>query len=462
MTDQIRLKIDQQPALRCRVAPGFAGTVAGTSPIVATPGGGIYTVSIDLAALIAALAPTYPPLDADLTAIGNLTGTGILTRTASNTWAQRTLAAPAAGITIANPAGIAGDPTFALANDLAALEGIGSTNVIPYRSAADTWATVTIGSGLSFAAGTLVVSGVAMAGGRLTLQTVTPVMTTTQSAKTTVYYTPYLHQFVPIYDGTNMTMTDIGGELSQATTDATKSPAAVAASKNYDVFVWSDGGTFRATRGPVWTSDTARGTGAGTSELVMVKGVLLNANAITNGPSTQRGTYVGTIRSNGSSQIDWILGASASGGTAAVLNVWNAYNRVDVGTAVTDSGTGYTLTSATVRQARASAGNQASFVVGLNEDVLRWSTFTRGTYAAVTGANTLSGPGFDTTSAYSTIAAVSQNAAAAANNWSIPLSGIWSPGLGTHFISRNESGDGANANSFDSAAIDALHISMRM
>jgi hypothetical protein len=93
--------------------------------------------------------------DADLTAIAASTGTGLLTRTAADTWATRTLTAPAAGLTITNPAGIAGNPTFALANDLAALEAFSSTNGIPYRSSAYTWGAVTIGAGISFTGGVL-------------------------------------------------------------------------------------------------------------------------------------------------------------------------------------------------------------------------------------------------------------------------------------------------------------------
>lgn len=76
--------------------------------------------------------------DADLTAIAALAATGIAVRTAANTWAQRQVVAPAAGITVTNPAGVAGDITLALANDLAALEGLGSTG-IAVRSAANTW-----------------------------------------------------------------------------------------------------------------------------------------------------------------------------------------------------------------------------------------------------------------------------------------------------------------------------------
>ena len=93
--------------------------------------------------------------DADLDAVAALASTGIAVRTALNTWAQRTLAPPAAGFTITNPAGVAGDPTFVLTNDLAALEALSGTNTIYYRSATDTWTAVTIGGLLSFAAGTL-------------------------------------------------------------------------------------------------------------------------------------------------------------------------------------------------------------------------------------------------------------------------------------------------------------------
>lgn len=88
------------------------------------------------------------PIDADLTAIAALAGTsGVLCKTAANTWALRTLQAPAAGFTITNPAGVAGDPTFALANGLAALEALASTGLVAH-TAADTYAerTIVVGS----------------------------------------------------------------------------------------------------------------------------------------------------------------------------------------------------------------------------------------------------------------------------------------------------------------------------
>ena len=68
--------------------------------------------------------------DAGLTALAAKSSTGILVQTGADTYASRTLVAPAAGFTITDADGIAGNPTFALANDLAALEGLATTGYI--------------------------------------------------------------------------------------------------------------------------------------------------------------------------------------------------------------------------------------------------------------------------------------------------------------------------------------------
>lgn len=100
------------------------------------------------------------PLDATLTALAALDGTaGVLVQTGSDAFARRTLTAPAAGITITNPAGTAGNPTLVLANDLAALEGLSGTGLVT-RTASETFLertltgtanelTVTNGNGVS-------------------------------------------------------------------------------------------------------------------------------------------------------------------------------------------------------------------------------------------------------------------------------------------------------------------------
>ncbi len=91
----------------------------------------------------------------DLAALEGLAANGLVARTATDTMTVRTITAPAAGITLTNGDGVAGNPTLVLANDLAALEALSGTNNIYYRSGVDTWTAVTIGSGLTFSAGTL-------------------------------------------------------------------------------------------------------------------------------------------------------------------------------------------------------------------------------------------------------------------------------------------------------------------
>ena len=95
-----------------------------------------------------------------LTTLSNLSGTGIFAITGTGTAATRTIVAPAAGITVTNGGGVAGDPTIALANDLAAVEGLITTG-IAVRAGTDTWLTRSI---VGPATGLTVTNGSAIAG----------------------------------------------------------------------------------------------------------------------------------------------------------------------------------------------------------------------------------------------------------------------------------------------------------
>jgi len=81
--------------------------------------------------------------DAGLAALAVKSSTGILVQTAADTYTSRSIVAPAAGITITNGSGVAGDPTLVLANDLAAVEGISGTGYA-IRTGADAWTTRSI------------------------------------------------------------------------------------------------------------------------------------------------------------------------------------------------------------------------------------------------------------------------------------------------------------------------------
>lgn len=252
--------------------------------------------------------------------------------------------------------------------------------------------------------------------GRLTLTTGTPVTAADVTGATTVFYTPYQGNTIQLYDGTDWN-THKFTELSQLTTDATKSPAAVANSSNYDIFVWIDSGTLRATRGPLWSSDTARGAGAGTTELEFFEGRLVNKVAITNGPGVRKGHYVGTVRSNASAQINDSL---------ALRGVWNNYNRVSRTGQSTSSGT-----TASSSYGEINSAGRVQFIVGIVEESYNFDIVADVTHNAANGY-VFTAVGLDSTSVV-TGQAVTTWISSAGN----PLPGVARthsyPSIGFHF-----------------------------
>lgn len=280
--------------------------------------------------------------------------------------------------------------------------------------------------------------------GRLTLTSGVAVPSASVAGAATVYYTPAVGSIVPVYDGTHFVPTPFA-ELSQTTTDTTKSPAAVAASSLYDIFVWNDAGTIRATRGPAWTNDTTRSAG---TALVLVGGIYLNNAVITNGPAAQRGTYVGTIRSNASSTIDFIFGTAAAGGGAAFFYVWNLYNQAYFQTEVNDTTASWTYASATVRAANNSTSNRISFVSGLAINGFNGNYQDTLSVPGVINAYGFFGVSLDTTAAlqkYSRVINNTTTGALAAANSAV---GVFPAQIGAHFLQAVEASDGTNTATF--------------
>lgn len=294
---------------------------------------------------------------------------------------------------------------------------------------------------------------IASPGGRLTLTSGVPVMQASVAGAVNVYYTPYTGEKVPIYNGSVMVSTEFS-ELSQSTSDSTKSPAAVAANKVYDLFVWNDAGTLRCTRGPAWTNNTTRGYSLG-----LVDGVMLNASTIANGPAAQRGTWVGTIASNDAGTIDYIFGDAAAGGVAAALHVWNVYNRVAVATRVVDTGAAYTYGSNAIRQPRGSTGNQISYVSGAADDGVMASYCS--SIAAVASGGGSIGIGFNSTAYYGPRQVF---IGPSGSSMYLGLSAaVAVPGtMGKNVILALEQGDGTNANTFNATLSATLSASVML
>jgi hypothetical protein len=287
------------------------------------------------------------------------------------------------------------------------------------------------------------------AGGRLTLTTAVPVTTSDVTAATTIYYTPYINNILPIYNGQGYVYRTFT-ELSNITTNSATGnagPAAVTTDSNYDLFVWSDAGTLRLTRGPLWTSNTARGTGAGTTELVSVLGTYLNAVAITNGPAAQRGTYVGTVRSDASSQINDSL---------LLRHVWNQYNRTSRRLSVVDATATWTYSVLAYRQANGSTANQVSIVCGQNEDIVSLNCASRVGNDTNTPRVVLSSIGLDTTTAPGAVPLVGFGVCTASLTQNLLSSIHTYPGLGYHYFAWLERGAGVDVQTWESGGSNGI------
>lgn len=238
--------------------------------------------------------------------------------------------------------------------------------------------------------------------GRLTLTSGVPVLTSDVTAAGTVYYTPYLGNSLPVYNGVGWTMSTFS-ELS-----LTLNNPAHAINSNYDLFVASDSGTLRLCTGPAWVSDTSRGTGAGTTQIAINAGFYSNVVSMTcrYGASTftvaaNYGLYVGTFRTTGIvAQTEMTFApAAAAGGTNNHLFLWNMYNRVPIAAVERDSTDTWVYASSTIRSENGNANNSINVLVGLNEDRFEVVFSQQGVTANSVVDTQMAGIGLDSNSA---------------------------------------------------------------
>jgi hypothetical protein len=197
-------------------------------------------------------------------------------------------------------------------------------------------------------------------GGRITLATGTPVTTTDQTGKTTVYYTPYLHDKINLFDGVNWKQyTFTERSLAVPATTATV----------YDLFMYDNSGTLTL-EATAWTNDTTRATALTTQNGVLVK----------TAATTRR--YLGSFRTTG------VSGETED--SLAKRYVWNYYNRTERLLKVIEGTNSWTYSTASWRQANNAAANQLDMVIGVSEDpveahVVAFTQNSAGVNAAIVG-----------------------------------------------------------------------------
>lgn len=362
--------------------------------------------------------PTFVLAD-DLAALEGMSGTGLVVRTAANTYAQRTLTGPAAGITVSNGDGVSGNPTLALANDLSALEGLGSTG-IACRTAADTWAqrtivsadssvTITNPGGVAGNIDLSVATGGKVCGLILSVSSTDP---TAFASTSTLYAVPRVSGDVSLYTGSAWVTRTTNSALSLALSGMTSG-------KNYDIFCYDSGGTPTLELGSAWTDDTTRATALTTQNGVLVK----------SGDATRR--YLGTIRATSSTQTRMYAGGDTN---AAQLFVWNFYNRLRRECYVWDSTNSWTYSTETWRQADATTANKIEYVCGVSSDCVRASVI--GYFANSDASQRICavGVGVDSTSSNSSQIRAGVSSGAGVNNGHCVAEYVGNPGIGYHYL----------------------------
>lgn len=213
--------------------------------------------------------------------------------------------------------------------------------------------------------------------GRLTLTSGDPVVGPgAVSAATSVLYTPYVGNIVPLWNGSSFT-SKACPELTNVLANSAvgnAGPAAAVAASVYDLYVWSNAGTCTLTRGPVWTNTTTRSAGAAQAT---VSGLITNNVNITNGPNLGFGTFVGTIATDaGGATVTFNPApAAASGGptNGAWVGLWNEYNRVLISLTAEDNKTTWTYATTTFAALDGSNNNRVTMVAGEADDSVQVS-----------------------------------------------------------------------------------------
>jgi len=266
--------------------------------------------------------------------------------------------------------------------------------------------------------------------GRLTLTSNTPVMTADATAQTTIYYTPYQGNQVPVA-GVMYSFSQISYSLSTT---------AHVGGNLYDLFAYNASGSIALCTSPAWSSVTARSAGINMSNGIWTNQYSLTCTVSGGGSTTtvpaNTATYLGTFYATANGQTGVAFQPSAAaGGTNTIVGLFNGYNRVPVWTMSRDNAINWTYATTTYRPTHNSSGNRVSYVDGLgvmniNVRATMLGEVPSGTYGAI-------GTVRDSTSATPTMQCNYGNGGAQTQFW-VNCEDSFLPLIGFHYLQGME------------------------
>lgn len=178
------------------------------------------------------------------------------------------------------------------------------------------------------------------AGGRLTLESGVPLSTSDQTARSTLYYSPFRFGSIALYTGTLWKIVPF--------TEVSLSLSGLIASRNYDVFLYDNSGT-PTLELTAWSTDTARATA-----LILQDGV-----EVRSGAPTRR--YLGTIRTTGTNTTE---------DSRSRRFVWNHSNRINRPLYQLETTNSWTYAVDSWRSVNGSAANRVEVVFGNSQTLV--------------------------------------------------------------------------------------------
>jgi hypothetical protein len=289
-------------------------------------------------------------------------------------------------------------------------------------------------------------------GGRLTLTSGTPVLSSDVTGASTVFYTAFESNLVPLWTGSEYSYLAFNSDLSLSLTSTILGSSSIV-----DVYAVNNSGALALGASPAWSNTTAgscsRGTGAGTTQLARQNGIWTNAVSITlkNGSTTYSSIPAGQATYLGS-----IFGDSTAGQTSCTVSygqsrkwgVWNAYNRKPILMLGGDSTSSWSYGTGTWRSSNNNSANTIQAFAGLAEETII-ADFRQHVQMSNLGSSVPSiGIGVNSTTSpsgkYSTVV-MTVNASGSAMQEELTALLANPPALGITQINMIEEGGGSNA-----------------